>query len=188
MPTPSDLPNRKTLRLKGYDYSHAGAYFVTICTANKKPLLGSIVDGHVTLSPAGEIVRAVWNALPSRFPRLLLDEFVIMPNHFHAVLAFVGEGLAPPAATIAKLAPPGSAPLAEKSANCSIPDVIGAFKSISTIQVNRHLRTKGSALWQRSYHDHIVRTGEDMGNIQRYIFENPLLWSSDPENPNQSSS
>src|SRR5271168_970252 len=108
MPTPSDLPNRKTLRLKGYDYSHAGAYFVTICTANKKPLLGSIVDGHVTLSPAGEIVRAVWNALPSRFPRLLLDEFVIMPNHFHAVLAFVGEGLAPPAATIAKLAPPAA--------------------------------------------------------------------------------
>lgn len=121
------------------------------------------------LSPIGEIVRSEWITLPERFPRLVLDDFVIMPNHLHGVLAFVGHaGGASPSPTLF--------------------EVIGAFKSISTIKVNRLLRRRGAPLWQRSYYEHIVRTGEDLRKIQRYILENPFMWSLDPENPNHKSS
>jgi putative transposase len=167
MHNPIVLPHRKQLRLRGHDYAFPGAYFVTICSAGKRPVFGSISGESIVLSPAGEIVRSEWIALTERFARLVLDEFVIMPNHLHGVLAFVGEGLAPPV---------------------SLFDVIGAFKSISTIKVNKLLGRRGVPLWQRSYYEHIVRTGEDLRKIQRYILENPLMWSLDPENPNRKSS
>jgi REP-associated tyrosine transposase len=158
-------PTRKTLRLPNHDYSHAGPYFVTICTQNKVCSLGTVQGEHVDLSPTGKVVRESWYSLPERFPRIVLDEFIIMPNHLHAILSFVGEGLAPP------------------SSGCSLPSVIGAFKSISTIRINRLLKRANQPLWQRSYYDHIIRNGDDMKNAQRYILENPLMWSLDPEYP-----
>ncbi len=177
MHNPIVLPHRKQLRLRGYDYAFPGAYFVTICSAGKRPIFGSISGKSIVLSPAGEIVRSEWIALRERFSRLVLDEFVIMPNHLHGVLAFVGHaGGASPATT-------GGA-----SPSPTLFEVIGAFKSISTIMVNRLLRRRRVPLWQRSYYEHIVRTGEDLRKIQRYILENPLMWSLDPENPNRKSS
>ena len=169
MHSPIALPHRKQLRLRGYDYAFPGVYFVTICSAGKRPVLGSISEGKPVLSPIGEIVRSEWVALPERFSRLVLDEFVIMPNHLHGVLAFVG--------------PAGGA-----SPSPTLFEVIGAFKSISTIKVIRLLRRRGVALWQMSYYEHIVRTGQDLRKIQRYIYENPLMWSLEPENPNCNSS
>ena len=91
MHNPIVLPHRKHLRLRGYDYAFPGAYFVTICSAGKRPVFGFISGERIVLSPAGEIVRSEWVALAVRFPRLVLDEFVIMPNHLHGVLAFVGR-------------------------------------------------------------------------------------------------
>jgi len=169
MQNPIVLPHRKQLRLRGYDYAFPGAYFVTICSAGKRPVFGSISGESIVLSPEGEIVRSEWIALPERFSRLVLDEFVIMPNHLHGVLAFVG--------------PAGGA-----SPSPTLFEVIGAFKSISTIRVNRLLRRRGVPLWQRGYYERVVRTGEDLRKIQRYILENPLMWSLDPENPNRKSS
>ena len=87
MQNPTVLPQRKHLRLRGYDYAFPGAYFVTICSAGKRPVFGSVNDEKTVLSPTGEIFRAEWIALTERFPRLVLDEFVIMPNHLHGVLA-----------------------------------------------------------------------------------------------------
>ena len=189
MDSGAELPKRKSIRLRGYDYSLAGAYFVTICSYDKRCLLGAMRDKSVLLNPTGEIVRATWISLPERFPRLILDEFVIMPNHFHALLALVGAGLAPPAVSLATLArgeanraPKAAAPAAKTH---SLHDIIGAFKSISTIQVNRLLHQKGVPLWQRNYHEHIVRNGEDAHKIQQYILENPLNWLLDKENPNR---
>jgi len=169
MRDPIALPHRKRLRLRGCDYAFPGVYFVTICSAGRSPIFGSINGKNIVLSAAGAIVRAEWRALPERFSRLVLDEFVIMPNHLHGVLAFVGDaGGASPSPTLS--------------------EVIGAFKSISTIKVNRLLRRHGAPLWQRSYYEHIVRAGDDLGKIQRYISENPLMWSLDPENPHRKSS
>jgi len=182
-------PIRKPNRLANYDYSLAGAYFVTLCSQGKRCIFGLVVENDVVLSPAGEIVRAIWMALPERFPRLVLDEFVIMPNHLHGVLGLVGAGLAPPL-----VAPPGpqlgeprfaTTQSSFREQKYSLSSVIGAFKSITTIQVNKLLSRKGEQLWQRSYHDHIIRKGEDLRKIQRYINENPLIWSLDPENPNR---
>jgi REP element-mobilizing transposase RayT len=183
MQNPIVSPHRKQLRLHGYDYAFPGAYFVTICSAGKHPVLGSVSGKRIVLSPAGEIVRSEWIALAERFPRTVLDEFVIMPNHLHGVLAFVGDaGGASPSPTRFDAHAGGASP------SPTLFEVIGAFKSISTIKVNRLLRQRGAALWQRSYYEHIVRTGEDLRKIQRYIYENPLMWSLDPENPNCKSS
>jgi REP element-mobilizing transposase RayT len=121
-------PCRKALRLPTRDYSQAGSYFVTICTREKKCVLGSVQSARVQLSRAGEIVRATWNALPEHFPRVVLDELVIMPNHLHATLTLVGERLAPSCSVNM-----GKMPAARRAAHFSLPDVIGAFKSISTI-------------------------------------------------------
>ena len=185
MHNPILLPQRKQLRLRGCDYAFPGAYFVTICSAGKRPVFGSISGESIVLSPAGEIVRSEWIALPERFSRLVLDEFVIMPNHLHGVLAFVGHagGASPSPTTGNTTTKPGGA-----SPSPTLFEVIGAFKSISTIKVNRLLGRRGVPLWQRSYYEHVVRTGEDLRNIQRYISENPLMWSLDPENPNRKSS
>jgi putative transposase len=91
MQNPIVLPHRKQLRLRGYDYAFPGVYFVTICSAGKRPVFASTSGESIVLSLAGEIVRSEWIALPERFARLVLDEFVIMPNHLHGVLAFVGH-------------------------------------------------------------------------------------------------
>ncbi len=201
MHNPIVLPHRKQLRLRGYDYAFPGVYFVTICSAGKRPVFGSIRGESIVLSRAGEIVRCEWIALVERFARLVLDEFVIMPNHLHDVLAFVGQvggasrgttgGASPSPTTTNTTTKPGGASLDPKGGASPSPtlfDVIGAFKSISTIKVNKLLGRRGVPLWQRSYYEHIVRTGEDLRKIQRYISENPLMWSLDPENPNRRSS
>jgi len=203
-----NLPRRKSLRLRDHDYAAPGGYFVTICTQGKRCVFGRIEAGKMQLNPAGQAVQQAWLGLPQRFPSLYLDTFVVMPNHMHGVLVFVGAGLAPPAAaspiTIvgAKMllfanskdsAPAGV--LAATSAGGASPaptgrsfalrDVVRAFKSISTIAVNRAQRRRGVQLWQRNYYEHIVRNGDDLDNIRRYVFDNPLRWDLDPENPAQ---
>ncbi len=186
MHNPNEPPRRKQIRLRGYDYAFPGVYFVTICSAGKRPVFGSIRGESVVLSHEGEIVRSEWIALPERFSRLVLDEFVVMPNHLHGVLAFVGNaGGALRSSGQASLAPTGGTSPGGASPSPTLFEVIGAFKSISTIKVNRLLGRRGVPLWQRSYYEHIVRTGEDLRNIQRYILENPLMWSLDSENPNR---
>ncbi len=166
-------PTRKPLRLPNHDYSHAGPYSVTICTQKNVCLLSTVRAEHVYLNLAGEVAHETWYALPQRFPRVVLREFIIMPNHLHAILAFVGAGLAPPDDASMK---------SNHRGLCSLPAVIGAFKSISTIKINRLLKRSG-LFWQRSYYEHIIRNGDDMKNAQRYILENPLKWSLDPEHP-----
>ena len=178
----SELPKRKLLRFPGFDYASFGPYFITVCTHQRKCLLGTVRSSTVILSRRGEIVRTTWLGLPTRFPGLVLDEFVIMPNHIHGILGIgrahgvgpVGAGLAPPARST------GKAP--------SLGSVIGAFKSISTIEVNRTFGTKGTGLWQRNYYEHTIRNGSALSQVQRYIAENPSAWDSDSENPESFSS
>lgn len=159
----TSLPIRKPLRLSAYNYSQPGPYFVTMCIHHKQCLLGAILSDRVQLTAAGRIVHSCWMGLPKRFAGLLLDEFVVMPNHFHGILAItristsalrppVGEGLAPPVGV-------SNAPAQAECKNITytLPDVIGAFKSISTIEVNRLLRRRGLSLWQRGYYEHIIR-------------------------------
>src|SRR5476651_1516275 len=91
-----EIHHRRSIRLREYDYSAAGAYFVTICAQGRECLFGDVVDGAMRLNAAGEIVRAAWNVLPERSPDIMMDEFVIMPNHFHGIICIVGAPLAAP--------------------------------------------------------------------------------------------
>lgn len=156
------------MRLPGCDYSREGAYFVTICTYAKKCILGAVTGDVVTLTDVGMAVREAWLGLPGRFSTVVLDEFIVMPNHVHGVLVLVGAGFVTPRVRTETMS------ATQQDRRASVSDVICAFKSIST----RMARLKGhdGVLWQRGFYEHIVRDGEDMGNVQRYISENSLRW------------
>jgi REP element-mobilizing transposase RayT len=87
----SDIHHRRSIRLQGYDYAQAGAYFVTICTQNRECFWGKVVDGEMVLNDAGQMVKAVWDSLPSRFPFIELDQFCVMPNHVHGIVVLTGH-------------------------------------------------------------------------------------------------
>jgi putative transposase len=135
--------DRRSLRLNGYDYAQASAYFVTICTQNRVCLLGDLVDGEMRLNDAGSEVQVVWNELPRRFAHLELDAFMVMPNHVHGIVTLIGPG---------SVVGAGLALPAGKGAASSAPtlaDVVRAFKSLSAIRVNRLIMRSGP-LWQRN--------------------------------------
>jgi putative transposase len=163
-----ESPRRKRMRLAGCDYSREGPYFVTICTYKKECILGAVTGDVVTLTVVGQAVRETWLGLAGRFSTLVLDEFIVMPNHVHGVLGFVGAGFTPPCVGTEVVA------AAKQDRRPSLSDVICAFKALSM----RAARLKGHVgmLWQRGYYEHIVRDGEDMRNVQRYIVENPARW------------
>jgi putative transposase len=190
--------HRRSLRLKGYDYAQAGAYFVTICTHDRSCLFGDIGDGEMRLNTAGSAVQVVWNELPRRFARLELDAFVVMPNHVHGIAAFVGAGLALPGEKGAASSTPtqgdvvdgvtGGAPALGHAGNGAasgaptLGDVIRAFKSLSAIRANRLLMRSGP-LWQRNYYEHVIRDNDELNRIREYIANNPMQWELDRENP-----
>ncbi len=164
-----ELHHRRSIRLRGYDYSRAGAYFVTVCMQGKRPVLGEIVEGEMVLNEAGRLVGRAWEILPRRFPHITLDAFVAMPNHVHGII-MVGAGLALPEGAAS------SAP--------TVGDIVRAFKSTSAIAVNALLLRSGEPLWQRNYYEHIIRKDGELSKIREYMATNPLRWASDPENPN----
>lgn len=169
---------RRSIRLRGFDYSQPANYFITICTAGKKHILGSVRDRKMILSPAGKIVRNVWFDLPRRFPSAELREFVVMPNHIHAIL-----GLTQPIRAAARGAASG-APTTGKPAFAypRLGEIVRAFKSLSAIEVNRVLGHSGQAVWQRNYCEHIIRPVKEYDQIRKYIVENPMYWEQDSEN------
>lgn len=155
-----ERPRRRSIRLKGYDYTQAGAYFVTICARNRECLFGNIANGEVSLNVAGRMTRSVWDELPNRFSGLELDAFVVMPNHVHGIFVLVGAGLALP----------------------GLGDIVRAFKSLTAVRVNRLLMRTGP-LWQRNYYEHIIRNEKELNLVREYIANNPLQWELDRENP-----
>lgn len=155
---------RRPLRLPHYDYSQPGAYFLTIVTRGREPMLGDVEDGRFRPTGAGTIVGDEWHALSIRFSSVILDAFVIMPNHVHAILILIDSerGAASSAPTLGK--------------------IVRAFKSTSARRANRMLGRSGK-VWQRSYFERITRSDRELDAIRRYIEENPIRWNDDPENP-----
>jgi putative transposase len=181
--------HRRSIRLKGYDYSQAGAYFVTICVQGRECLFGEIVGDAMRLSDAGQMVRDVWLGLPDRFPGVELDEFAVMPNHSHGIIVIVGAGLVP-----APDVPRVVQPTAEASRRATtrvaptLGEIVGAFKSITTHEYVMGVRQHGwppfpGRLWQRDYYEHIIRSEPELDRIRAYIANNPLRWALDMENP-----
>jgi putative transposase len=164
-----DKHHRRSIRLKGFDYSRSAIYFVTICVQNRECLFGTIPQNgnSVSLNDAGKMVSAEWLALPSRFSSVILDEFVVMPNHFHGIIYI----------------PPDS-----PVDNLTLGRIIGAFKSIVNNNYITGVKDRGwtpfaKRLWQRNYYEHIVRDDSALQKIQQYIRDNPLTWQIDSLDP-----
>lgn len=174
------IHHRRSIRLKGYDYSQEGLYFVTICTQNRKHLFGEIKNippvnpvgagstcpesesniPQMILNPHGKIIQQCYWDLERKYPNIECGEYVIMPNHFHAIIKInrdaLGEG--------------GPLPYV-----VTLGHVVGYFKYQSTKMINLH----GQKLWQRNYYEHIIRDEKAYHNISNYILNNPMQWAHD---------
>ncbi len=153
---------RKSLRWAGFDYSAPGVYFITICTTSRRPLFAHVDDtGRLHPSPIGRSVSELWDDLPNRFPQVELIAFIAMPDHVHGVLAILPDaGAAKPPPTLGR--------------------IVSVLKSTTTHHT-RALRASGGLsgpLWQQGFHDRVVRSDDELRQIEGYIQENPVRWAS----------
>ncbi len=166
--------HRRSIRLKGYDYSQGGLYYITLCTQGREHLFGSVTEGEMCLSPAGEMclspagemVENQWMALSERFPTIEMDAFVVMPNHFHGIIAIVGE------------------PEGPENGSATVADILCTFKSLTTLEYSRAVAEGlyppfNKRLWQRNYYEHIIRNDIAHRKITEYIYNNPAQWEED---------
>ena len=176
-----DLPVRRSVRLQWFDYTSVGAYFLTLVAFKRICHFGEMEGDEVRLNPVGELAAGVWRELPTWFPRLKLDSFIVMPNHMHGILVL--EGLArakhPPQADASPL--PGSRSKGTDAGSVSA--IVQTLKALSTRRVHRLPGRAGLRLWQRGFYDHVVRDEEELNRIRTYIEQNPLRWALDRENP-----
>jgi len=191
--------HRRSLRLKGYDYTHAGAYFVTICTQNRECLFGEVVDGEMRLNDAGRMVEKWWAELNNKFPNIETDENIVMPNHFHGIVVIAADrpGLTNgnvgadlrvcPESTGANDEITGAhtgAPLR----GAPLPEIVQWFKTMTTNEYIRGVKTLDwppfrGRIWQSNYYEHIIRDEASLNRIREYIANNPMQWALDRENP-----
>ena len=174
---------RRSIRLKAYDYTQPGAYFVTLCTHRHVPLFSRVVDGDMVLTPFGEIVREEWfkTACVRPYGVLHEDEFVVMPNHIHGILWIVDVGAR-------RRRAPTTHEQFGHPVSGSLPTIIRAFKSAATRRINALRGTPGARVWQRNYYEHIIRNERALDAIRRYIVYNPARWCLDRYNPHASPS
>lgn len=154
------VPIRRTIRLRGFDYSSKNLYFVTLCVQDRKPVLSKVVGDRSFLSPYGRIADQLWTNLPNKFEAVGMDEYVIMPNHLHGIIGI--------RATV-KVAP-------------TLGQIIGAYKSLVIHECLDFAKTNDKfmgKLWQRNYYEHIIRDEGDLDRIRKYIRNNPANWSKD---------
>jgi putative transposase len=168
-----DIHHRHSIRLRAFDYSSSGGYFVTSCVQNRECLFGDVLDNVMVLNDVGRLVESVWNGLMERFPTIELDAFVVMPNHVHFIINIAvsagKDGMGQDRAG------QGRAP--------TLDQIVGAFKSISAARVNRLLSRTGQPLWQRNYYERIIRNESELNGFRDYIIHNPMRWADDSENP-----
>jgi len=174
--------HRCSIRLKGYDYSQTGAYFITICAHNRECLFGEIVGSNgirleMRLNEYGEIVWDEWEKSAHIRAEIELGEFVVMPNHFHAIVLITGRGDRPVAPT--KTTPPTVAPTPNGPKSKSIGALMSGFKSAVTKRINETRATPGMPVWQRNYWEHIIRDEKSCHDIATYILNNSTQWEMD---------
>jgi putative transposase len=169
-----EIHQRRSIRLKGYDYSQAGAYFVTICSWNKECIFGEITNGEMHLNELGRIVSGEWHRSSEIRKEIELDTFLIMPNHIHGIVVIN-------AYTSSYVGANGRSPLQMKPK--SISSFVAGFKSSVTKQINQIRNTPGIPVWQRNYYEHIIRNEKELNQIREYIVNNPIQWELDTENP-----
>jgi putative transposase len=152
---PDALPSRRSTRLQGYDYRNAGAYFITICTHERLHLFGTVVEDGMHLSAFGQTAVEHWHHLPQHFPQIEPDMFVAMPKHVHGIVVFIDDQ------------------------RLDLTQIIGGYKSGVTRQINTHRSNSRTPVWQRSFHDRIIRNERELNLLREYIEYNPARWRED---------
>ena len=181
-------PKRKTTRLKHYNYSQPGYYYVTICADNRQGLFGNIKQEQMILNKCGEIIKICIQDISNKYPNAKLDTYVIMPNHVHIIIQIVGAGFSRPDNMInnknydnvnnniingrENLAP-------------TLGQIIAYFKYNSTKQINALKNNGINKIWQRNFYDHIILNDKSLHKIREYIINNPANWDNDKHNPNK---
>jgi REP element-mobilizing transposase RayT len=174
------IHHRRSIRLRGYDYAEAGMYFLTLTTHARRRIFGEIIANEMHLSAFGEIVQDEWLHTPIVRPETELDEFVIMPDHFHAILfirpernGVLRQGVSPYAPT--RLFSDQVTPF--RSPSHTVGAVVRGFKGVATKRINELRQTPGLPVWQRNFHDHIIRSGNELDRIREYIRKNAEEWT-----------
>ena len=199
--------HRKSTRLSGYDYSAAGWYFVTICVHDWEYLFGKIAAEQMVLNEFGQIVEQEWLRTPKIRLNVGLEEFVVMPNHFHGILVIEysmkndnhddgrgvksggrgvksgDRGVKSGDRGVMHYAPTATGTTQLKSPSQTLGAIVRGFKSAVTKQINEIRKTPGQPVWQRNFYDRIIRNDRELFNIRQYIINNPMKWEMDKENP-----
>ena len=196
-----DKHHRRSIRLKGYDYSSKGMYYITLCVNKRLCLFGDIEDGEMKLNDAGKIVDRIWQEIPKYYPFVEIDEHTLMPNHLHGIIILNNENVGAPPCGRPLMNPDngqaqgpangkygqaqGPAPTVKR---LSLGDVVGRFESFTMYQYilgikNHQWKPFHKKLWQRNYYEHIIRNENELNKIRKYIIDNPLNWEADEENP-----
>ena len=164
---------RGSIRLREYDYSQAGAYFITEVAHERAALFREIAGGETRLNEFGRIVERAWADLPKHYLGIQCDEFVVMPNPIHGIIVLdelvVGAGFEP-------------APTRRHG----LPEIVRALKTFSARRINAMRYSPGTPVWQRNYYEHVVRNDGELLRVREYILNNPLGWENDRENPSRS--
>ncbi|MBW4641900.1 MAG: transposase [Goleter apudmare HA4340-LM2] len=201
-----NIHHRQSIRLRGYDYSQPGAYFITICTQHHECCLGEIINGDMKFTVRGAIAFRLWLQIPDHFPNVELDEFIIMPNHIHGIIVItdkltdggqivgVGhevaghQGVGHQGAGHQGVGHQGAghqgaetAPLRRRKP--TLGQVVAYYKYQTTKIINQIDHTPKNRVWQRNYYDRIIRHPNTFHLIQKYIIANPIRWHQDPINP-----
>ncbi|HSG04948.1 MAG TPA: transposase [Nitrospiria bacterium] len=185
----SDIHHRRSIRLAAYDYSKAGAYYVTVCSQDRECLFGSAVGGETKLNEPGRMVERWWLKLNAKFENVETDAYVVMPNHFHGIIIINNPalcvGAAPcgrPNQSAGKGHPHGGAP--------TLGNIMDWFKTMTTNEYIRRIKSNNwppfnKRLWQRNYYEHVIRSETELGKIREYIEGNPAQWNEDEYHPEQ---
>jgi putative transposase len=170
---------RHSIRLPDYDYSSAGAYFVTICTREKELLFER--------REIRDVVDESWQSIPKHFPRAGTDAFVVMPNHVHGVIWILDpeEQVGATAVGAQHAAPLQQSGVVQHNRlqPGSLGVIVRSFKSAVTKGINELRDTPGEPVWQRNYYERVVRNDDELNRIREYIQLNPLKWNLDRDNP-----
>ncbi|MCP4548047.1 MAG: transposase [bacterium] len=193
-----DIHQRRSIRLKGYDYSSEGLYYVTLCVQDKKCLFGSVIGTEMHLNDAGAMVDEAWRGLPRVKRGVELDEYVVMPNHFHGIL-FLTDGPDPVTDGRWTNARGAGAGVREEDSHSqgkageapiSLGEVVKGFKNWTIHQYIAGVKNAGwqrfpGRLWQRNYWDRVIRNERELNNIRCYIRDNPRAWAEDEYHPSK---
>jgi len=173
-----EIHHRRSIRLRDYDYSQNGAYFVTVVAKNREDLFGEIQNGEMILNETGKMVLHCWEQIPEHFPVVEIDECCVMPNHFHGIFLICkgdckGERF---------FAPTDTAPANDINPGTSktVGSVVRGFKIGVTKWARQNLEIID--VWQRNYYEHVIRNEADLEKIRQYIFDNPANWENDENN------